>query len=121
MRGSSISNIKTVAVCAFMAFALAFVLFVQDRTNIWNVDPTVDLPEMANSVTNDIDAQIVAPLPDPKPPAKPELHDGIMAWFLSSLAVPARRLTHDASSTAQGYSVPLYWLLANPKTAPPRA
>jgi hypothetical protein len=43
--------------------------------------------------------------------------------FLVSLAVAARlfarRLTRDASPTAQGYSVPLHWLIANPKTAPP--
>jgi hypothetical protein len=119
MRVSSISKTKAVAVSAFVAFVLAFALFTQDRTNIWNIDPTVDLPEMANLVTNDI-VNLVAPLPDTKPPAKPELNDGIIAmWFLASLAVAARRVMHDASPTAQGYSVPLYWLLANPKTAPP--
>ena len=101
-----------------MAFALAWVLVTQDRTDIWNVDPTVDLPEMANSL-DDIVTQVVAPLPDLEPPAKPLIDGMMVAWFLASLAVAARRVMHNASPTAQGYSVPLYWLLANPKTAPP--
>jgi hypothetical protein len=116
VRSTTISNI---AVSALMAFALAFVLFAQDRTNIWHTDPTVDLPEMANSV-DDIGAhQVVAPLPAPEPPATPPI-DGMLALsFLVSLAVAARRVMYAASPTAQGYSVPLYWLLANPQTAPP--
>lgn len=101
-----------------MAFALAWVLVTQDRTDIWNVDPTVDLPEMANSL-DDIVTQVVAPLPDPEPPATPPLDGMMVLYFLVSLAEAARRVMRDASPTAQGYSVPLYWLLANPKTAPP--
>ena len=103
-----------------MAIALAWVLGTQDRTDIWNVDPTVDLPEMANSL-DDIVTQVVAPLPDPEPPppAKPPIDGMMVLWFSVSLAEAARRVMRDASPTAQGYSVPRYWLLANPKTAPP--
>ena len=116
VRSTTISNI---AVSALMAFALAWVLFTQDRTNIWNIDPTVDLPEMAYSVNDSGAHQIVAPLPDPEPPATPPL-DGMMAlYFLVALAESARRMMNDASPTAHGYSAPLYWLLSNPKTAPP--
>ena len=116
VRSTTISNI---AVSAMMAFALAWVLFTQDRTNIWNIDPTVDLPEMAYSVNDSGAHQIVAPLPDPEPPATPPLDGMMVLWFSVSLAEAARRVMRDASPTAQGYSVPLYWLLANPKTAPP--
>jgi hypothetical protein len=115
------SKIKVVAaVCALMAFALAWVLVTQDRTDIWNVDPTVDLPEMAFSV-DDIGAHpVVAPLPDPKPPATPPVIGGMMALhFLVALARPRAGLMHYARPTALGYSPPLFWLLANPKTAPP--
>jgi len=116
-----LSKIKVVAaVCALMAIALAWVLGTQDRTDIWNVDPTVDLPEMANSL-DDIVTQVVAPLPDPEPPppAKPPINGMMVLCFLVSLAEAARRVIHDASPTAHGYLVPRYWLLANPKTAPP--
>ena len=117
-----LSKIKVVAaVCALMAIALAWVLGTQDRTDIWNVDPTVDLPEMANSL-DDIVTQVVAPLPDPEPPrpAKPPINGMMVLCFLVSLAEAAHRVMHDdASPTAHGYLLPRYWLLANPKTAPP--
>ena len=115
------SKIKVVAaVCALMAFALAWVLVTQDRTDIWNVDPTVDLPEMASSL-DDIVTQVAVTLPDkePPPPAKPVSLALIL--LLASFVVSSRRVMQTASpTTAQGYSVPLCWLLANPKTAPPR-
>jgi len=118
-RSTTISNIKAVAICAFMAFVLAFVLFAQDMTAIFDVGPMTDLPEMANLVNDSGTHQVVAPLPDPEPPATPPL-DGMMAlYFLVALAESARRMMSDASPTAHGYSAPLYWLLSNPKTAPP--
>ena len=117
VRSTTISNI---AVSALMVFALAWVLFTQDRTNIWNIDPTVDLPDMAYSVNDSGAHQIVAPLPDPEPPATPPLDGMMVLYFLVSLAEAAHRVMHDdASPTAHGYLVPRYWLLANPKTAPP--
>jgi hypothetical protein len=101
-----------------MAFVLAFVLFAQDMTAIFDIGPMTDLPEMANLVNDSGAHQVVAPLPDPKPSAPPPL--GALIWLLSALARPRAGLMHYASPTAQGYSPPLFWLLANPKTAPPR-
>jgi hypothetical protein len=115
---SFMSKIKVVgAVSALMAVALAWVLVTQDRTDIWNVGATIDLPEMAQVHVDDITV-VAAPLPDPKPSAPPPF--GALIYLLSALVVPARWVMHDASPTAQGYSPPLFWLLANPKTAPPR-
>ena len=103
-----------------MAIALAWVLVTQDRTDIWNVDPTVDLPEMANSLDDIVTQVVVAPLPDLEPPpGTPPMWFLAAAMIFSALAEAARRVMRDASPTAQGYSVPLYWLLANPETAPP--
>jgi hypothetical protein len=120
VHSTTISKIRAVAICAFMAFVLAFVLFAQDMTAIFDIGPMTDLPEMANLINDSGAHQVVAPQPDPEPPTTPPISGGMVAlYFLVSLAVAARRLMRDASPTAQGYSVPLHWLLANPKTAPP--
>lgn len=111
-------TVRTVLV-GIVALALAWVLAAQDRTAVFQIDPTVDLPALCTHTNSrTIDA---APLSQSKENVTVRADGGSIAADVAEVSpLPSPCSTKTFVRVAVlAYRVPLHWRLNNPSTAPP--
>jgi hypothetical protein len=109
LQGKTKSFIAAIALALVMS--LVWTLSTQDLCDIYNVDASVDLPEMAAVDAPDLDV-----LPDvtPEPPPPP-------VRLITNLARPRAPsiVKRKRCAAVTPCAPPLHWLANNPKTASP--
>jgi hypothetical protein len=111
-------TVKTVLV-GIVALALAWVLATQDRTAIFQIDPTVDLPALCTHSTSCTIESV--PLLQSKEIVMVRADGGSIAEDaaqVSPLLCPCATKTF-VRLAVLAYRAPLHWRLNSPSTAPP--
>jgi len=111
-------TVRTVLV-GIVALTLAWVLAAQDRTAIFEIDPTVDLPALCtHTASGTIEA---APLSQSKEIVTVRADGGSVAADVAQVSrLPSRCFTKTIVRVAVlAYQVPFHWRLNSPSTAPP--
>src|SRR5258708_17456511 len=97
-------RISNLALAILMVVSLCWVLFAQDQTAVFEIDPTSDLPEMMTSVETGAN-------PQEQPPTAPVL----LAPSIAPVQTPPRLIASD--NLLRAYTPPLIWRVNNPPTA----